>query len=77
METEKTDKTMLSKGLKILGLSLISMFIGPTAVFLSFSNKDKSFYIPLLIIAILVCCLAVFFAFKGLNTVVNSMFKKK
>lgn len=76
METNKTDKNILVKGLKTMGLSLGSMFLGPTLLHIAFSNKEKPLYIPILIVAILICSLAVFLAFKGINTILNSMFKK-
>jgi len=76
METHKTDKNILVKGLKTMGLSLGCMFLGPTLLHIAFSNKEKPLYIPILIVAILICSLAVYFAFKGINTILNSMFKK-
>ena len=76
METNKTDKNVLTKGLKTMGLSLGCMFLGPTLLHIALSNKEKSLYIPILIVAIIICILAVFFAFKGINTILNSMFKK-
>lgn len=76
METHKTDKNVLVKGLKTMGISLGCMFLGPILMHMALSNKEKPLYIPILIIAIIICGLAVFFAFKGINTVLNSMFKK-
>lgn len=76
METHKTDKNILVKGLKTMGFSLGCMFLGPTLLHIAFSNKEKPLYIPILIVAILICSLAVYFAFKGINTILNSMFKK-
>lgn len=76
MEEIKTDKVVLIKGLKKMGLSLIFMFLGPTLIYIAFSNKEKPLYIPILIIAILICGLAIYFAFKGLMTILDSIFKK-
>ena len=77
METTKTDKEVLTKGLKIMGISLIFMFLGPTVVYIAFSNQEKTLYIPLLIFGILSCLAAIFFAIRGLNTILDSMFKSK
>ena len=77
METKKTDKEVLIKGLKKMGIALILMFLSPTIIYIAFSNQEKPLYIPLLIIGILGCCTAVFFAFKGINTILNSMFNSK
>ncbi|WP_370228091.1 DUF6095 family protein [Mesoflavibacter sp.] len=75
METKSTDKEILIKGLKQLGLSLLLMFIGPSFLYLILSNKDKQFYIVLLILGIIICSLAVYFAFKGINTILKSLFE--
>ncbi|WP_452222985.1 DUF6095 family protein [Lacinutrix chionoecetis] len=58
-----------------MGISLVLMFLGPTVVYIAFSNQEKILYIPLLIFGILLCSSAVFFAFKGLNIILDSMFK--
>ena len=76
METHKTDRDLLVKGLKNMGLSVACMFLGPLLLHTALSNKEKPLYIPLLIIAILICGLAIYLAFKGLQTIMNSMFKK-
>ncbi|GAA4897561.1 hypothetical protein GCM10023311_22910 [Flaviramulus aquimarinus] len=77
MEEHKTDRDILAKGLKIMGMSLGCMFLGPTLVYIALTNQEKPLYIPILILAILLCGLAIFLAFKGINTVMDSMFKKK
>ncbi|MCX7552227.1 DUF6095 family protein [Xanthomarina sp. F2636L] len=76
METKRTDKDILVKGLKKMGFSLVCMFLGPTLMYIAFSNQEKTLYIPLLIAAILICILAVYLAFMGLKTIMDSMFGK-
>ena len=76
-ENNRTDKTILTKGLKQMGICLLLMFAGPTLLHLSLDNKDKPLYIPLLIISILLCIMAITFLFMGINTILNSIFKKK
>lgn len=75
-ETKRTDKELLVKGIKFMGISLICMFIGPTFIYIAFSNTEKPLYIPLLIIGIIGCFSAMFFAFKGLKTITDSLFNK-
>ncbi len=77
METKITNKEILAKGLKKMAISLVMMFAGPTLFYLATSNKEKPLYIPLLIISLLICGGAIFFAFKGLQTIMESMFGKK
>jgi len=76
METKRTNKDVLVNGLKKMGISLLLMFLGPTLIYIAFSNQEKPLYIPLLIIGITTSASAVYFAFKGINTIMDSMFKK-
>jgi hypothetical protein len=77
METKRTNKEILAKGLKKMAVSLVMMFAGPTLFYIATINKEKPLYVPLLIISILICAGAIFFAFKGLQTIMTSMFDKK
>lgn len=76
METKRTNKEVLIQGIKKMGISLLCMFLGPTLLYIAFSNQEKPLYIPILIVACLICGLAIFFAFKGLKTILDSMFEK-
>jgi hypothetical protein len=77
METNRTDKNMLYKGLNKMGLSLICMFVGPTLLYFAFSNTQKSMYSLILILGGIISILAIYFAFKGIMTIMDSMFNKK
>lgn len=77
METKRTDKEILTKGIKLMLICLFLMFSGPTLLHIALSNKEKPLFIPLLIIAIILCFGAIFFLFKGINTIMNSMFGKR
>ena len=74
METKRTNKEVLVKGFKKMVISLVMMFAGPTLFYIATTNKEKSLYIPIFIVSVLICIGAVFFAFKGLQTIMNSMF---
>ena len=76
-ENNRTDKAILIKGLKQMGICLFLMFSGPTLLHLTLDNKEKSLYIPLLVISIILCISAIAFLFIGINTIMNSIFKKK
>lgn len=77
MKTDRTNKDVLVKGLKTMGLSLACLFLGPLLIHLALSNKEKPLYIPILIIASIICILAVYLIFRGLNTIMDSIFKKR
>ena len=69
-----TDKKILSKGIKYLGWALPMFFIGPVVIHSSFKNQENPFYIPVLTLGSIICILAIFFTFKGIKTVMKSMF---
>ncbi|TXD83016.1 hypothetical protein ESY86_10995 [Subsaximicrobium wynnwilliamsii] len=76
-ETNRTDKDILVKGVKTMALSAALMFLGPTLLYIALSNKEKPLYIPILIVALIACGSAIYFGFKGLKTIMDSMFKKR
>ena len=76
-ENNRTDRELLGKGLKRMGICLILMFIGPTLVYIALSNDEKPLYIPLLILSIIICIAAIAMLFIGLNTILDSVFKNK
>lgn len=76
-EQNRTDKDILKKGVKRLLVCVALMFLGPTILHLTLSNDDKPLYIPLLIVSILLCILAIAMLFIGLNTIMDSIFKRK
>lgn len=75
MKENRTNRELLVKGFQNLVISLVLMFLGPTIIYLALSNKEKPLYIPLLILGILGCSAAVYFAFRGINKILDSMFK--
>lgn len=74
-ETKHTNRNLLVKGIQNLGICLVLMFLGPTLLHIAFSNQDKSTYILVLIIAIIACFGAIFFLFRGIYIIVQSIFK--
>ncbi len=77
METKKTDKVLLFKGIKLLIFAALSLFMGPTLMTMALSDKENSLYIPLLIVACLICAMAIFLIFKGIQIIMQSIFNKK
>lgn len=75
MEQNRTNKELLVKGLQTMGICLVLMFLGPTLLHLAFTNKEKPTFILVLIIAIIVCMLAIFFLYRGIQIILNSIFK--
>ncbi|WP_262886485.1 DUF6095 family protein [Winogradskyella ursingii] len=76
-ENNRTDREILSKGIRQMAVCLLLMFLGPFMLHIAFSNQEKSLYIPILIVAATLCASAIYFLFKGLNTIMDSIFKNK
>ena len=62
------------KGLKLLAGALPLSFAGPVVLFSSFKNQEHVWFVPVLIIALLAMAAAVFLMFKGISTVMKSLF---
>ena len=75
-EQNRTNKLLLVKGLQNMGICLVLMFLGPTLLYISFSNKDKPTYLIILIISIIVSILAILFLFRGIHIIMKSLFNK-
>ena len=75
MNNKRTNKTVLIRGLKIMGLTLLTLFLGPFLLHAGLSNSDKPLYVPLVIIGLLVCGTAIYLGFKGIKIIMDSIFK--
>lgn len=75
MQETRTNKKLLFTGIKQLVVSIIFMFAGPSIIYLALSNKEKDLYIVLVIVGFLGCIAAIFFAFKGLSSILESIFQ--
>ena len=69
-----TDREVLSKGVQYLAWALPLMFIGPSVIYNAFINKNNVWHYLVLAIGIAICFGAVFLMFKGVQTIVKSMF---
>ena len=61
-------------GLKYLAGALPLSFLGPVVLFSSFKNQEHLWFIPVLIFSLLAMAAAIYLMFKGINTVIKSMF---
>ena len=75
MKSKRTNKSILVKGLKIMGLNMITLFLGPILLHIGLSNPEKPLYIPLVIAGIVVCGAAIYLGFKGIKIIMDSIFK--
>jgi hypothetical protein len=69
-----TNKSVLAKGVKYLAGALPLLFLGPVVITSAFKNEKHPLYVYVLILGILIALAAVFLIFKGINTVLKSLF---
>lgn len=72
----KTDRRVLFKGVKYLGFALPLMFAGPIIIYSSFKNQQHPLYYAVLGFGILCCISSMFLFFKGIQTIMKSLFGK-
>ena len=72
-----TDKDILVKGLKQLAYTVMLMFLAPVVIWQAFRNEEHPLYWPVLIVGVILAIAAVGMGFKGIQTIMNSMFGKK
>tara|TARA_B100000524_G_scaffold274702_1_gene152249 strand:- start:326 stop:553 length:228 start_codon:yes stop_codon:yes gene_type:complete len=75
METKRTNKPLFVKGLKTMGVTLVTIFLGPVLLHIGLANDEKSLYIPLVIVGVLVSGLSIYLGFKGVRIILDSIFK--
>ena len=75
MEPKRTNKPLLVKGLKTMALTLVCLFLGPILLHAGLSNPDKPLHFPLVVAGFGICGAAIYFGFKGIKIIMNSIFK--
>ena len=71
-----TDKNVLNQGIVYMAWALPLMFIGPSVIYNAFINKGNPWHYLVLAIGIAIAGGSVYLAFKGLNTIMKSLFGK-
>lgn len=77
MSESGTDIRILKKGLKSLIIALPLLFLGPYLITLGFLNKDNSMLYVFLAFGLTTAIGAVFFAWRGINTIIDAIFGEK
>lgn len=76
MTQPRTNKQVLFKGIKIMALTGLMMFLGPTLLYIGIANKSSELSLVTIIVGGVICLGAIVAAFYGLNTIMKSMFDK-
>jgi hypothetical protein len=74
MSQKHTDTKKLAKGIKYLAFTVPLLFLSPYILTLSFLNKENFSFYLFLIAGILIGSLAFFLFYKGIKTILDSIF---
>lgn len=69
-----TNKKILGRGIKYLAFALPLTIIGPSVLFSAFNNQEHPYYIAVLVIGIIALIAAIILMFRGIMTIVKSIF---
>lgn len=69
-----TNRTLLEKGLKYLAGAIPLSAVGPVVLYSAFNNQEHPFYVPVLVVGAIACIAAIFLMFKGIGTIIKSLF---
>lgn len=69
-----TNKEVLLQGLKILAMSLPTVCAGVFLINSSFKNQEHFLFYAVLVLGIAIAAYAVYLMFKGINTIMKSLF---
>ena len=69
-----TDKNILAKGVKYLSGALPLLFLGPVIINSAFKNEKHPLYPFILGLGIIAALGAMFLIYKGINTMLKSLF---
>jgi hypothetical protein len=70
------NRKILDKGIRNLLIALPLLFIGPSIIYNAWINKQNIWHYLVLAIGILLSFLAVYFLFKGVQKLTDSIFEK-
>ncbi|MEM8999907.1 MAG: DUF6095 family protein [Bacteroidota bacterium] len=72
-----TDKVLLVKGIKFMAYTTALMFLAPVVIYQAFKNQEHSFYIPVLVVGLLLAICAIALGFYTVKTFMDALFGKK
>ncbi|WP_430968873.1 DUF6095 family protein [Spongiimicrobium sp. 2-473A-2-J] len=73
----KTNKALLLKGIKYIAYTTALMFTAPVVIYQAFKNPDHPWYIPVLIVGIILAIGAVSLGFYSIKTLLDAIFGTK
>jgi len=72
-----TDKDLLVKGIKTLVYTALLMFTAPVVLYQAYKNVNHQWFLPVLIVGIILSILSVALGFSGIKKIVDAVFGKR
>lgn len=76
MQQHHTDRKLLHKGVRYLFFALPLFFIGPIILHSSLKNQNHPLFAFVFGLACFICLSSMFLLYKGLQTIIKSLFSK-
>ncbi|MCK5443399.1 MAG: hypothetical protein KAJ23_16055 [Maribacter sp.] len=70
----RTDRDLIIKGLKHFAYTIVLMFTAPIVLHQAFKNEGHTYYIPVLIVGIVLAIAAIAMGFYSVRLIVNALF---
>ncbi|MBT8281688.1 MAG: hypothetical protein KJO16_08930 [Muriicola sp.] len=72
----RTNRELLLKGVKYLAYTVALMFTAPVVLYQAFKNQEHPWYLPVLIVGVILALAAIAMGFYSIKTVVDALFGK-
>ena len=76
MNEHRTDRKVLAKGIRFIMFAMPLLFLGPAIIHSALKNKQHPAFYIVFSLACLVCIGAVFLFYRGIQTIMKSLFGK-
>lgn len=74
---KKTSKELFFKSLKYFSFTALLMFLAPFIIYQAFKNQEHSYYLPVLIIGLVMAVAAIGLGFYSIKIILSSIFYKE
>jgi uncharacterized membrane protein len=74
MAAVKTNKDLLIKGVKHFAYTIALMFVAPLVLWQAFKNQEHAYYIPVLIVGVILAIAAIAMGFYSVQLIMNALF---
>lgn len=74
---EKTSKKLFFKSLKYFTFTGLLMFLAPFIIYQAFKNQEHPYYMPVLVIGLVIAVAAIGLGFYSIKIILSSIFYKE